>query len=76
MVKQPDVHRKLTENSDAVKLLRALFDRGEVTLKSDPKSVYESDPRFYKHHPLDPFRTRLNNMKKEYRGAVGRFFYC
>ncbi len=44
IVKQPDKHQKLTEANEAVKLLRAMFERGEATAKSDPKSMYESNP--------------------------------
>ena len=66
MVGQPDVHKKLTENSPAVKLLRSLLDQGKVTKDSDRKSVYESNPVFYSNHRLDPFRTRLNSLRKQY----------
>lgn len=65
-VTQPDTHKKLTEGRPAVKQLRALFDEAKISKSRDPKSVYESDPIFYTNHRLDPFRTRLNNPRKEY----------
>lgn len=73
MVTQPDTHKKLTEGCPAVKKLRALFDEGKISKASNPKSVYESDPIFYTNHRLDPFRTRLNNLGKEYTDLCGMF---
>ena len=73
MVTQPDKHKKLTDISPAVKLMRQMFDTGQITKESDPKSVYESNAVFYSNHRLDPFRTRLNNLKKEYCDQDGKY---
>ena len=67
MMNKPDVRQKLTEGSEAIQLLRAMFDRCDITTKSGTKSAYEFNSTLHKNHRLDPFRTRLNNMKKEFR---------
>ena len=73
MVPQPEVHRKLTDTSLAVKKLRAIFNKGFIAASSDPKSIYKSDPIFFKNHRLDPFRTRFNTLKKQYCDLKGKF---
>lgn len=64
---------KLTESSQAVKILRAKFRTGEVTGKEKPKAVWESDPAFQKHR-LNNFRTCFNKIKKQLEDE-GTFFF-
>ena len=71
MVTQPATHKQLTKGSDAVKLLRSVFERGTLNAKSDPKTVCESDSTFYLNHRINPFRTQLNKMKAEFHGSGG-----
>ena len=74
MFDHPDVHKKLTENSPAVKILCSLLDQAKFKKDSDLKSAYESNPIFYSENRLDSFRTRLNSLRKHYVDLQGTNF--
>ena len=58
-IKQSDKHTKLMRDCPAKVKLRNMFERGEITTEITSKSIYESEPMFYKNHKLDPFRMKL-----------------
>ena len=73
MATQPKVHKKLTEKSEAVKLLRSMFHEGKINSKTDPSTLYQSDAAFFTNQRSDPFRSRLNTLKREYRDLQGMY---
>ena len=63
--------KKLTGKSEAVKLLRSMFDEGKIDSKTDPSTVYQFYAEFFTNHRLDLFHTCLNTLKCEYRDLQG-----
>lgn len=53
------------KKSQAVRLLRAKFENGEIKGDEQPKAVWESDAAFQKHK-LPNFRTCYNSMRLEF----------
>ncbi len=70
MVKQPDKHQSLRRASEAVKLLHSMFERGEVSAKSDLISVYESNPIFVRTIVLIRFVLAWMGSRKSFRILV------
>ncbi len=67
------VHKKTTEKSEAVKLLRTMFDSGQISHKPNPSTVYQSISVFFSNHRLDLLGTRLNSLKQEYKDLQSTF---
>lgn len=74
-VKMPD---KLTEDSEAVKLIRAGFQSGIIKQDMTAKAVWSGHPKFMEYK-LDTFRTRFNKIKQEMRESTDipdrKFFF-
>ena len=52
----------LTKRSNAVRLLRSKFEKGELTGNEQPKAAWKSEETFQKHK-LGNFRTCYNAMR-------------
>eukprot|EP00171_Calliarthron_tuberculosum_P023338 IDg23338t1 len=66
MAPKSERHEKLTKDSVAVRAIHSKFKSGDYGADADPRSVYDSDKRFYDHHNYNPFRARFSVIKKEY----------
>lgn len=56
---------RLTRNSAAAKLLRAKFQRGQLTGMEKPKKVWQSS-RTFQAYSLESFRVRYNLIRREH----------
>ena len=68
---------RLTRDSQAVVKLIEGFTNGSISVTSEPKTVWLSDPVFTAHK-LNNFRTCFNNIRKEFQdqkaSPVGNLF--
>lgn len=67
IVEEPKLLKKPTLKSEDIKLLRFMFDRGGINMKSDPSTVYQWSPLFYTNNRLCTFQTRFNTLKRHNR---------
>ena len=63
--------KRLTQNSKAVKLLRTLFEPGQIDEQDGAKDIRNAHEIFNKNHSGNALRTCFNNSKKEY-GNLGK----
>ena len=57
------VRKRWTDDCEAQRLLKRMFENDEIEDDAAPKAIYSSHAQFYDNYSLDVFRTHFNVLK-------------